>query len=183
MKILQGDNPVRFNSSAWLNKVVDGRRTWKQRSRAITFCCPFCTILQTSHPKLQPLRHSRLNNHPVGQKNDEKHSVDWSFDRVRKTEKPMRYWPCQKLLSFKRADLHVVKTWSPTLPPFPPPSLRLRSLARSVRSSRTRIRVLDPPQRYRYRNSLTAGAESAEAKTNRRLVSTAKTLVKSLDFM
>jgi hypothetical protein len=113
VKILQGDNPVRFNSAAWLNKVVDGRRTWKQRSRAITFCCPFCTILQTSHPKLQPLRHSRLNNHPVGQKNDEKHSVDWSFDRVRKTEKPMRYWPCQKLLSFKRADLHVVKTGHP----------------------------------------------------------------------
>jgi hypothetical protein len=179
VKILQGDNPVRSNSAAWLNKVVDGRRTWKQRSAA--HFAEYRT--NRSHPKLQPLRHSRLNNHPVGQKNDEKHSFDWSFNRVRKTEKPMRYWPCQKLLSLKRADLHVVKTWSPTLPPFPPPSLRLRSLARSVRSSRTRIRVLDPPQRYRYRNSLTAGAESAEAKTNRRLVSTAKTLVKSLDFM
>ena len=109
VKILQGDNPVRFNSSAWLNKVVDGRRTWKQRSAA--HFAEYRT--NRSHPKLQPLRHSRLNNHPVGQKNDEKHSFDWSFNRVRKTEKPMRYWPCQKLLSFKRADLHVIKTGHP----------------------------------------------------------------------
>jgi hypothetical protein len=82
VKILQGDNPVRSNSAAWLNKVVDGRRTWKQRSRAITFCCPFCTILQTSHPKLQALRPLSVepsNNPPVGQENDEKHSVDWSL--------------------------------------------------------------------------------------------------------
>ena len=61
-------------------------------------------------PRGLPLRHFRLNNHPVGQENDEKHSFDWSFNRVRKTEKPLWYWPCPKFLGLNCADLHVVKT-------------------------------------------------------------------------
>jgi hypothetical protein len=34
-KILQGDNPVRFNSAAWVEveRVVDRCRAWKQRPR------------------------------------------------------------------------------------------------------------------------------------------------------
>jgi len=39
------------------------------------------------------------------------------------------------------------KNWSPSLPQFPPPSRRLRSLARSVRHSRAPIRILGHPQR------------------------------------
>ena len=66
-----------------VERVVDRCRTWKQRLRIeitgrITFYCPFCTISHEGESsRLQPLRHFRLNNPPVGQENDEKYSFDW----------------------------------------------------------------------------------------------------------
>jgi hypothetical protein len=58
--------------------------------------------------RLQPLLDFRHN--PIRQQNDEKHILDWSFNRVRKANKPERNRRCPKLLRFECADLDVIKS-------------------------------------------------------------------------
>jgi hypothetical protein len=66
-------------------------------------------FLPRSGPLRQPLCHSGLNNRPIRQQYDKKHILDWSFNRVRKANKPKWDRLCPKLLRFERADLGVIK--------------------------------------------------------------------------
>jgi len=58
---------------------------------------------------LQPSRHSRLNNGPVGQEHDKEHLSQRSLDRVRKANKPIRERSCPKFLRFQCSNLYVIK--------------------------------------------------------------------------
>ena len=59
--------------------------------------------------RLQPLLHLWHNNCPVRQQYDEKHILDWSFNRVRKADQPKRSGRCPKILRFQCSDLYVIK--------------------------------------------------------------------------
>ena len=142
---------------------------------------PFQSGMMTSWscPRGLPLRHFRLNNHPVGQENDEKHSFDWSFDRVLENRKTTWHW------SFPNSWVSIapICTWKNGLPSLPRISAAFSSLtvlARSVRQSRTRIRIFD--HRQDDTGIGTAQPPAPNTATNGRLVRTTNTLVKKSGF-
>jgi hypothetical protein len=59
--------------------------------------------------RLQPPRHSRLNNRPVRQQNYEEHLAQWSFDRIGERNEPKRDRRRAEFLSLQCADLDVVE--------------------------------------------------------------------------
>jgi hypothetical protein len=73
-------------------------------------------------PRIAMLCMVELNNPPVGQENDAKYSVDWSLNRVRKAEKPMRYLGLPETPESQARRLARGRNWSPSLPQFPSPS-------------------------------------------------------------
>src|SRR5580704_13215707 len=54
-------------------------------------------------------RFATLGSTTVRQQNDEEQLAQWSFDRVRETNKPEGNGRCPKLLRFECADLDMVK--------------------------------------------------------------------------
>ena len=55
---------------------------------AVTVPLDFTPLQAALKKRLEPFRHSRLNNRPVGKQYDEEHPVQRSFDRVREAYEP-----------------------------------------------------------------------------------------------
>jgi hypothetical protein len=90
------------------------RTIYRKTFDLLRLACSNCTFGFYTAPgspkkRLEPFRHSRRNNRPVGKQYDEEYPVQRSFDRVREAYEPIRERSCPKLLRFQCADLDVIK--------------------------------------------------------------------------